>query len=36
MLNRARVLLEKRGYEVRSLAPSASAARNRLQLTDLG
>ena len=31
-----RVLLEKRGYEVRGLAPSASAARNRLQLTDLG
>ena len=27
MLNRARALLEKRGYEVRGLAPSASAAR---------
>ena len=27
MLSRARVLLEKRGYEVRGLAPSASAAR---------
>ncbi len=27
MLNRARVLLEKRGFEVRGLAPSASAAR---------
>ena len=27
MLNRARALLEKRGFEVRGLAPSASAAR---------
>ena len=27
MLNRARVLLEKRGFEIRGLAPSASAAR---------
>ena len=27
MLNRARTLLEKKGYEVRGLAPSASAAR---------
>ena len=27
MLNRARALLEKRGYEVKGLAPSASAAR---------
>ena len=27
MLNRARALLEKKGYEVRGLAPSASAAR---------
>ena len=27
MLNRARALLDKRGYEVRGLAPSASAAR---------
>ncbi len=27
MLNRARTLLEKRGYEVKGLAPSASAAR---------
>ena len=27
MLNRARALLEKRGYAVRGLAPSASAAR---------
>ena len=29
MLNRARALLEKKGYEVRGLAPSASAARRR-------
>ena len=27
MLNRARALLEKRGFEVAGLAPSASAAR---------
>ena len=31
MLNRPRALLEKKGYEVRGLAPSASAARTQAE-----
>ena len=36
MLNRARALLEKRGYEVRGLAPSASAARTLASEAGIG